>query len=191
MSRRVTSTTFKKGMIPWNKKEKVTLICQFCQKEFIVPFGQKNAKYCSRKCANDGWSIKKIGHSKQLKCVELAKENKTIREISIITGYPPGSVSSYLNKAKYRKRTQLGQSYASQVKRLKRLYKTCKICQFDRCIEIAHIIPARKGGDLTVENTLALCPNHHHLFDNNKLLFCEAIKLKDKINKWDIYASNK
>lgn len=52
---------FGKGHIPWNKgkkglqnawnkKDKIKLICQICEKEFEVCPCHKNAKFCSKKC---------------------------------------------------------------------------------------------------------------------------------------------
>lgn len=59
----------------------------------------------------------------------------------------------------------------------------CIICGFNRFVEIAHIIPAIKGGGYDAVNILYLCPNHHRLFDEN-LLFDEEFQLiKEKIQK--------
>jgi intein/homing endonuclease len=41
---------FKKGQIPWNKREPITLICKQCKKKFIVPYRKRNQKYCSVDC---------------------------------------------------------------------------------------------------------------------------------------------
>jgi len=53
----------------------------------------------------------------------------------------------------------------------------CIICGFRRFIEIAHIIPACKGGTYDNKNILFFCPNHHRLFDNHKLFKREISKL--------------
>ncbi len=178
-----SSASFKKGHIPWNKKGSIDIVCQNCSSHFKVsPCRKDTARYCSNKCAVHKWIEHKQRNSiKTQKCIDLANQKLTIAEISKITGYPPGSVSSYLNKAKYRKRTKAGESYTSVVKRLRKLYNKCSICNFDRIVEVAHIIPASKGGELSEENTLGLCPNHHHLFDNNKLTEEEFNKIKEKV----------
>lgn len=176
-------TSFKSGQESWNKTN-LFKNCINCNKEFkVTPSCLKNrpCKYCSRECHRlHGDDRRKVSISKEKTCLDLAKEGKTIKEISEITGFPCGSVSSYLNKAKYRKRKK-GLSYAAKAKALKKIYKKCKICEFDRIIEIAHIIPASRGGDLTESNTIALCPNHHHLFDTKQLTNDEALKLKDRV----------
>ena len=140
--------------------------------------------FCSVACSNIATRRKRfISQSRENKCLELAKQNKTIKEISEITGYPQGSVASYLNKAKFRKRKD-GTSYQTQLNNLKKVYKKCEICEFDRIVEICHIIPASKGGDISEENTIGLCPNHHHLFDHRKLTVEEAVKLKVKVTNY-------
>lgn len=54
--------------------------------------------------------------------------------------------------------------------RAKDLYgRTCLICGFDRCVEYAHVIPAARGGTIHPDNIVPLCPNHHTLYDRQKL----------------------
>lgn len=181
---KATSTSFKKGHMPWNKSG-VYKNCCYCGNKFYVKFYRiEEAKTCSKKCGYEYRKLTGTAKSKQEKCLFLAQEGKTIREISEITGFPIGSVSSYLNRAKFRKRTKAGESYRSKVKQLRKIYSKCMICDFDRAVEIAHIIPASKGGDLTKENTIGLCPNHHHLFDTKKLTEQEAKKLQLNVPDW-------
>jgi endogenous inhibitor of DNA gyrase (YacG/DUF329 family) len=45
----------------------------------------------------------------------------------------------------------------------------CVICGFARFIEYAHVIPRRNGGSIHPDNIMPLCPNHHRLFDRNRL----------------------
>ena len=167
------------------KKAKVLLNCRICNKSFEKSQLQYNRGLkdnkkefsCSPKCAATKKSLKGLTH----KALELYKSGKTIKQISEIIEKPTGTIGSWLNKQKFRKYTGNGKSYASVKNKLikRHDYKCCVICGFDRIIEIAHIIPASKGGDLTYQNTLPLCPNHHHLFDNNKLIDIEI----DFINK--------
>lgn len=52
----------------------------------------------------------------------------------------------------------------------KPMYGTCcVICGFDRAIDFAHIVRAADGGTSHQDNILVLCPNHHRLFDKNRL----------------------
>jgi len=48
-------------------------------------------------------------------------------------------------------------------------YKPCEVCGEDRVTHYCHIIPRSEGGVEDEKNYLYLCPNHHHLFDNNRL----------------------
>ena len=162
--------------------------CEVCYKEFTVTHSAlktRPCKYCSKACSDIGLKNKRKGEGKMLKCVELAKQGLTIREISEKTGYPRGSVSSYLNKAKFRKIK--GKSYCTISKKLKQKVGKCEICGFNRTLDAAHIIPARDGGDLSESNTVILCPNHHRLFDTKKLTLEEAEKISYKIKNYKDY----
>lgn len=178
-SSKANSTSFK-------SIERFEHSCPECNSTFLKRAKERKV-YCSVKCSNNVIRRKRfISQSKEDKCLELAKQGKTIAEISETTGFPQGSVASYLNKAKFRKRKQ-GISYQAQLNKLKKIYKKCHICKFDRIVEVCHIIPASKGGDLTEENTIGLCPNHHHLFDNKKLTESEAELLKDVVKNYKEY----
>ena len=41
---------FKKGMIPWNKKEHIRKVCKFCGREFFVIPSESNRKFCNMAC---------------------------------------------------------------------------------------------------------------------------------------------
>ena len=58
---------------------------------------------------------------------------------------------------------------------------SCLICGFRRFVEKAHVIPARKGGPRRVWNIVPLCPNHHKLYDRNKLTTAESRKLRKAV----------
>lgn len=49
---------FKKGNIPWNKKEYLKRICLVCNKVFFVKPSRYKAKFCSSVCSN-GYNNKK------------------------------------------------------------------------------------------------------------------------------------
>jgi len=59
---------------------------------------------------------------------------------------------------------------AKQEKILKKEYEPCVICGENRITHECHIIPRSEGGPFHKDNFLTLCPLHHHLFDNNRLL---------------------
>lgn len=173
---KANATSFKPGNIPHNKKPRYDLICKNCNNNFkVFKYELDNRKTCSKKCTDNLKRKDYTRDTKALSAYRLALEGKTIEEISKITGFPRGSISSYLNRLNFRRFANGGQSYSSIRKKLLNRddYKSCCICGFNRIIEIAHIVPAAKGGDLTYENTLPLCPNHHHLFDTKKLTIDE------------------
>lgn len=156
-------------------------VCQTCSKIFKKSKGTINekhpAKYCSKYCTTTG---RKLSNSKTNTCLELANKGFNNKEISKITGFKMGSIASCLNRAKFR-RNIVGISFNSiRNKFLKN--KVCEICGFNRIVEACHIIPASKQGPNTPENLLALCPNHHHLFDHNRLTEEEFNKIKDKVD---------
>ena len=55
----------------------------------------------------------------------------------------------------------------------------CKICGFNRYIELCHITAAANSGTNDNNNLIYLCPNHHRLFDTHKLNKQELSKLDD------------
>ena len=66
----------------------------------------------------------------------------------------------------------------------------CLICGETRVLDIAHIVPrkgknhlSRKGWWNEKWNVIGLCPNHHRLFDKNKLTKDEFEKIKGKVEK--------
>lgn len=163
-----------------NKKERIIKNCENCKIEFEVPKSKDRIKCCSKKCTDD---LKRKDYSRDteaLKCYRLALEGKTYKEISEITNIKAGTVACYLNKLNYRKYANGGESYQAVKNKLKRRedYQQCCICGFNRIVELAHIVPASKGGPLSYDNTLPLCPNHHHLFDNKKLTDSELSFIK-------------
>lgn len=167
------------------KSKWVELECPICQKAFqrtqnYITCAQKRGRSkfsCSKECA----ARKKETDGLMEKAYQLALSGKNNKEIAILINKPIGTVHNYLNKKKYRRIWGKGTSGLAIKRRLKIIYKNCLVCGFDRALEIAHIIPACQGGDLSEQNTMGLCPNHHHLFDFKKLTLEEAEKLKEKV----------
>lgn len=60
-------------------------------------------------------------------------------------------------------------------------YLQCLICQFERYIEMCHIVPVRLGGDDSPINVVPLCPNHHKLLDYGLLNNEETQKIESRI----------
>ena len=178
MPRKATCTSFKKGNVPWNKQSKKEVACLICNKKnYVIQSKEKKYKTCSRYCAR---TLRANGNAE--KCYQLALKGYSSKQISAKLNLPMGSVSSYLNKKKYRKYPNGGEGYTAIIKRFKLKNPSCEICGFNRIVEAAHIIPASKGGAHHESNLISLCPNHHHLFDNKKLTNEEYSKIKEKIN---------
>lgn len=143
--------------------------CAKCSKKFIrseKSLSKVQSTYCSRECFITDKNHPKILNSKTKQILDLINQGLTHKEISKLTGFKMGSIASCLNRALYR--NQPGCSFPTIRKKFL-LNKSCQICGFDRIVEAAHIIPVSKKGLNTFDNLLALCPNHHHLFDHNRL----------------------
>jgi 5-methylcytosine-specific restriction endonuclease McrA len=113
--------------------------------------------------------------------ISLYNEGLKLKEIAHTMGVTTGTVASLIYRSNLKKNhPRIG--YGRQALRNK-LPKSCELCSYSRCLDIAHIIPVRLGGKFALENCLSLCPNCHHLFDHNLLSENEQSKLKD------IYAS--
>lgn len=50
----------------------------------------------------------------------------------------------------------------------------CEICGYDKILEAHRIIPKRKGGTYTKDNTMTLCPNCHALITKKKMTAIEV-----------------
>lgn len=58
----------------------------------------------------------------------------------------------------------------------------CSICGFKRALDKCHIKWRKDGGKVSKDNIVILCPNHHRLFDQNKLTEEEKLKIKSVKN---------
>lgn len=56
-----------------------------------------------------------------------------------------------------------------QARSREKSYGPCEICGENRISDFCHIVPRSEGGPNDERNYVYLCPNHHHLFDNNRL----------------------
>ena len=63
-----------------------------------------------------------------------------------------------------------------------KINKECLICGFKRAIDFCHIISRKNNGKLNKNNIVLLCPNHHRLFDRNRLTKDENIIIKRWLN---------
>lgn len=70
-------------------------------------------------------------------------------------------------------------------------YRSYEICGEERITHFCHILPKSGGGPGDESNYVYLCPNHHHLFDHNRLSEEEwqALDLSAKLEAAKEYAS--
>jgi|LakMenE01Jun11ns_1017448.scaffolds.fasta_scaffold9617173_2 hypothetical protein len=146
--------------------------CINCQKE------TKNAKFCSRNCAastNNKITPKRQKQNSCAKCGESIKSAWIYCSIctpgkldySTITLKDLEGVSCYVIQSRIRYHSRA--VYKDSGKELK-----CLICGYSNHVHIAHIKPVKsfpKEASLqevnSINNLVALCPNHHWEYDNN------------------------
>ena len=158
---------FKKGNIPWNKKERFKKICPICGKEFEIIFSRvKTAKFCSRKC-----------YGLSCKGKKLTEERKTKIGLSLKGIERSENTRKRISESRLRKtggKTSKGQRFKSLTK-----YKewrnsnfcrddwTCQKCK-DRGgrLDVHHKFNFAQFPKLriSVENGITLCRSCHSLF---------------------------
>lgn len=75
------------------------------------------------------------------------------------------------------RRTDVESFLAKQERTFRKEYDPCVICGETRITHDCHIIPHSEGGPFHRDNFVTLCPLHHHLFDQNRLLPEEWVRL--------------
>jgi len=100
---------------------------------------------------------------------KLYTSGLTGKQISEQLGIKISNVYSYLYRYKYRR--PVGSPCHSTIVRraIAKYGDKCMICGFHRAIDIAHNIAKKNGGTDEISNLYVLCPNHHRLYDSNKL----------------------
>lgn len=158
------------------------IICKICGKGKYRPRYKvlEGTKYCSNACRNKGVV--------KLKTVPCSRCNKPItRKPSLFRGnlafcdYSCARLFSVEQKGRH-----LNHNMRTVPKPYKHLFPDfCVICGFNRVIELAHIIPYNRGGTIHPDNIIALCPNHHTLFDKDLLTADELDIVSDyMIQAW-------
>lgn len=148
--------------------------CVACKKS------TNNPKFCSRSCSvsfNNEVKPKRVLEGNCYSCkTPITSNNKyckscwSQKNVSVSTKYEIfNTFGTYQAHAKIRglARTQYSKSGFP---------KKCKICGYDKHVQICHIIPVASfpGNTLIsnmndITNLQALCPNHHWEVDHNKL----------------------
>lgn len=150
--------------------------CDFCKNEyFCKPYKLKlKSHFCSKKCHHA--SMEKTEYHECLTCHKIIKGKPT--KFRSKTG------KTFCNRkcaARWRSLNPTRIRFTCGIKDYQReIYGlTCLFCGFNRCIEYAHLIPARDSGTVHPDNIIAVCPNHHTLMDRN-LLNEEENKIYEK-----------
>ena len=174
---------FKKGQRPWNYglRKFVKRICQFCGKEFEIDATQikrGRGKYCSQECMYNARRKSELVE----KIRKLYDQGFTYKQIANKLNITISCVSHHIYK--YNLCNRFGDGIIREVTngRIRNLLRKygitkCELCEFDRVLDVAHIIPRSKGGRSVLSNVLLLCPNCHRLFDYDLLTEDEKQKL--------------
>lgn len=172
------SGRFKRGSVPANKNSR-QIACPTCSKSFSVPSSRvlrtKNPA-CSKICASEAMKRRGAGD----KILDLHLKGWRPSEIAEEIGVKLPTVYSAINRRRYRLRVT-GVSRGA-IKRRVLTGSACVVCGWSRCIDVAHIIPAKDGGTMDVSNLMPLCPNHHHLYDYGGLTVDEVAKIEEYKN---------
>jgi hypothetical protein len=171
------------------KGPRITIECLFCKnKKELQPY-RSTAKYCSLNCRNEHYRVLAKTDEINSKILELHNDKRTAAQIA-----------NFLNLSNARVRDGLislgintGHKNSSRPKLAYKFKKNkvCEMCGFERALDAAHIVPHIKGGTMEDSNLLALCPNHHRLFDTKKLTLEEAKKISYKVNNYMDYVHPK
>lgn len=159
--------------------------CLFCLKEFE---GDYRKKFCNHTCAGF-FNSKKI-YSRTYDCEKCNKSFLLKRKA--VGGFCPKKFCEpcslevlFENQTKgslYGRRKNWQSANSTLRKHSRRVYTTsgqpqkCKICGYDKHIEISHIKSVKDYPDdakvleiNSINNLVGLCPNHHWEFDNGRL----------------------
>lgn len=164
-------------------------ICKFCKS--IIEVGDykvsqiKKKKFCNNSCSskhnNRTRTINKKRETKYCSCSAPIpkKRNKcntcaSRREIHLKTKGELFGLRKNWQSARSSIRRDANSVYNKSKKK-----RECKICKYDKHVDVCHIIPVKEFSDDTligtindIKNLVTLCPNHHWEFDN-KLITIE------------------
>lgn len=160
-------------------------ICEECQKKFIPKYPSlMKQRFCSRSCSakHTNSTAKKRPRTKKCKrCGELILAMYTYCPLCIGKGAHLRS-GTHLSERSIRdviyrvgsNRYGVVRSHAKLV--AKDLPKICRICRYDKHVEICHIkdisefpLETKVGVVNSLSNLIFLCPNCHWEFDNGML----------------------
>jgi AraC-like DNA-binding protein len=123
------------------------------------------------------------------KAVELNRNGSTLSDIGrLLGGIAVQVISKRMKEAgqpviKNKVSKDEFKSYPTQKRIVARAINAtaCAICGETRAVDLCHILPRHRGGELIPENTIPLCQTHHHCFDRGTLKGPELSKIRTRL----------
>lgn len=160
--------------IPASDRPQAT--CEHCGRVFMTTrwkaglTGVNRVRYCSRACT---YAARRRTITTQCHVCSVTLRNKPLRFSRSKSGLAFCSRACFQQWRTSRRRLNFNARRLSRYTERDLLVRAygdrCVCCGWDRCVEYAHILPAREGGTTHPNNIAALCPNHHVLFDRGQL----------------------
>lgn len=159
-----------------------TKTCATCGDEFdVIKSRADDAQFCSTDCYHEGQKKGLTAHKERR--VEYVE--KTCKQCGEGYSMPPSrSDREFCGQECYHEWSSSYQrdQNGKRARYRERENRECEICGFDRVVELAHIVPARLGGDYSKNNILFLCANHHELFDSYSLTRDELREIESSLD---------
>lgn len=149
-----------------------------------------NPKFCSRSCAakynNRLYPKRKLERTNCSKCGNLIgrKSHTDSRRVcnscnSSLVDWDNLTLGEARGARRYQKHSVIRSNARAKYRKNNPELK-CKVCGYDKHVEVCHIKPissfsldTKVGLINSLDNLIGLCPNHHWEFDNNHLDFTE------------------
>lgn len=153
-------------------------ICKWCNNEFLADPREINrggAKFCNLTCSANYTNLYREPINKICKFCERSYTTKSKTSL-----YCSKTCS---NKARRARAVKAGNKYTNKSLLQRRVIKLltsenfkCFICGWQEAsCDIHHIIPRSSGGSDNFDNLAVLCPNHHRLADQGKLISTPSV----------------
>jgi len=164
--------------------KKITKVCPFCGEEFETATNKKEKTFCSVSCSNNSRERKKTEKEKKKRFCstcgnELSEKNcrKVCSYCLILMQKKRTKKDLFMTRKNWQSaRSSIRKNAHDVYFKYNRKENKCKICGYDKHIEIAHIKAVSLFEESAtiaeinaIDNLIALCPNHHWEFDNNLL----------------------
>jgi hypothetical protein len=149
--------------------------CLTCNKTFTAALSEHNrgnAKYCSISCGKQGKS-----YTKTVNCTCVYCGN------NFLAGSKDAKYCSKICKQKNYRKQQVTLNFGTKALQNTLNYLPCEIpgCGWKEATrDIHHLVSVAKGGKNTLDNVIAVCPNHHRMFHHN-LISEETVKTAFKL----------